>query len=123
MTCKQMILEKLKEQVINQVASDDRLIRGVASAVIDDLDYSDVASLINISVSDLAGEIDSYELLTEIVDNIDMDSLREGIVERCDMDDLASKVASMLPTNFLDDIAIQAAEEIMAEINGGGSAA
>jgi hypothetical protein len=32
------------------------------------------------------------------------------------MDDLASKVASMLPTNFLDDIAIQAAEEIVGEI-------
>lgn len=116
MTCKQMILEKLKEQVINQVANDDRLIRGVASAVIDDLDYSDVASLMDISTSDLAGEIDSYELLSEIVDNIDMDSLREAIVDRCDMDDLASKVASMLPTNFLDDIAIQAAEEIVGEI-------
>lgn len=116
MTCKQMILEKLKEQVISQVANDDRLIRGVASAVIDDLDYSDVASLMDISTSDLAGEIDSYELLSEIVDNIDMDSLREAIVERCDMDDLASKVASMLPTNFLDDIAIQAAEEIVGEI-------
>ncbi len=116
MTCKQMILEKLKEQVISQVVNDDRLIRGVASAVIDDLDYSDVASLMDISTSDLAGEIDSYELLSEIVDNIDMDSLREAIVERCDMDDLASKVASMLPTNFLDDIAIQAAEEIVGEI-------
>lgn len=115
MSCKQMILEKLKEQVINQVVNDDRLIRGVASAVIDDLDYSDIASLLNISTSDLAGEIDSYELLTEIVDNLDMDCLREGIVERCDMDDLASKVASMLPNNFLDDIAIQAAEEIVAE--------
>ena len=115
MTCKQMILEKLKEQVINQIANDDRLIQGVASAVIDDLDYSDIVSLLNISTSDLAGEIDSYELLTEIVDNLDMDCLREGIVERCDMDDLASKVASMLPTNFLDDIAIQAAEEIVAE--------
>ena len=115
MTCKQMILEKLKEQVINQVVNDDRLIQGVASAVIDDLDYSDIVSLLNISTSDLAGEIDSYELLTEIVDNLDMDCLREGIVERCDMDDLASKVASMLPTNFLDDIAIQAAEEIVSD--------
>lgn len=115
MTCKQMILEKLKEQVINQIANDDRLIQGVASAVIDDLDYSDIVSLLNISTSDLAGEIDSYELLTEIVDNLDMDCLREGIVERCDMDDLASKVASMLPTNFLDDIAIQAAEEIVSD--------
>jgi hypothetical protein len=111
-----MILEKLKEQVISQVVNDDRLIRGVASAVIDDLDYADVASLMDISTSDLAGEIDSYELLSEIVDNIDMDSLREAIVERCDMDDLASKVASMLPANFLDDIAIQAAEEIVGEI-------
>lgn len=115
MTCKQMILEKLKEQVINQIANDDRLIQGVASAVIDDLDYSDIVSLLNITTSDLAGEIDSYELLTEIVDNLDMDCLREGIVERCDMDDLASKVASMLPTNFLDDIAIQAAEEIVSD--------
>lgn len=115
MTCKQMILEKLKEQVINQVVNDDRLIQGVASAVIDDLDYSDIVSLLNITTSDLAGEIDSYELLTEIVDNLDMDCLREGIVERCDMDDLASKVASMLPTNFLDDIAIQAAEEIVSD--------
>lgn len=116
MTCKQMILEKLKEQVINQVANDDALIRRVADAVVEDLDYADIASLMDISNSDLAAEIDAFELLTEIVDNIDMDYLREAIVERCDMDDLASKVASMLPANFLDDIAIQAAEEIVGEV-------
>lgn len=119
MTCKQMILERLKEQVINQVANDDSLIRRVARSVVDDLDYADIASILDISNSDLAGEIDSFEVLTEIVDNIDMDYLREAIVERCDMDDLASKVASMLPNNFLDDIAIQAAEQIIAEIGEG----
>lgn len=117
MTCKQMILERLKDQVINQVANDDSLIRRVARSVVDDLDYADIASILDISNSDLAGEIDSFEVLTEIVDNIDMDYLREAIVERCDMDDLASKVVSMLPTNFLDDIAIQAAEQIIAEID------
>ncbi len=119
MTCKQRILEKLKEQVVNQVANDDALIRRVARSVVNDLDYADIASILDISNSDLAGEIDSFEVLTEIVDNIDMDYLREAIVERCDMDDLASKVASMLPINFLDDIAIQAAEEIIAEVAGG----
>lgn len=123
MTCKQMILEKLKEQVIDRMANNDTLIRRVAEEVIDDLDYGDVASLLNVSTSNIAGEIDSFELLNEIVDTIDMDFLKEAIVERCDMDDLASKVASMLPTNFLDDIAIQAAEEIMAEMNDSGSAA
>ena len=123
MTCKQMILERLKEQVINQVANDDTLIRRVARSVVDDLDYEEIASILDFSNSDLAGEIDSSEVLTEIVDNIDMDSLREAIVDRCDMDDLASKVASMLPTTFLDDIAIQAAEEITAEINEGNSQA
>jgi len=116
MTCKQMILERLKEQVINQVANDDSLIRRVARSVVDDLDYADIASILDISNSDLAGEIDSFEVLTEIVDNIDMDYLREAIVERGGMEYLASKVASMLPTNFLDDIAIQAAEQIIAEV-------
>lgn len=119
MTCKQMILEKLKEQVINRMANNDTLVRRVAEEVLDDLDYGDIASWLNISTSDIAGEIDSFELLNEIVDTIDMDFLKEAIVERCDMDDLASKVASMLPTNFLNDIAIQATEEIIAEINGG----
>jgi hypothetical protein len=115
MTCKQIILETLKEHVLSQVSNDETLIRRVARSVVDDLDYADIASLLDISNADLAGEIDSFEVLTEIVDNIDMNDLREAIVERCDMDDLASKVASMLPTTFLDDIAIQAAEEIIAE--------
>ena len=123
MTCKQRMLERLKEQVINQVASDDSLIRRVAQSVVDDLDYADIASILDISSSDLAGEIDSFEVLSEIVDNIDMDYLREAVIDRCDMDDLASKVASMLPTNFLDDIAIQAAEEIIAEVASGDSTA
>lgn len=123
MTCKQRMLERLKEQVINQVASDDSLIRRVAQSVVDDLDYADIASILDISNSDLAGEIDSFEVLSEIVDNIDMDYLREAVIDRCDMDDLASKVASMLPTNFLDDIVIQAAEEIIAEVASGDSTA
>ncbi|MCE1227495.1 MAG: hypothetical protein LWW87_13605 [Geobacteraceae bacterium] len=123
MNCKQMILEKLKEQVINRMANNDTLIRRVAEEVLDEIDYGDIASLLNVSTNDIAGEIDSFELLNEIADTIDMDFLKEAIVERCDMDDLASKVASMLPTNFLDDIAIQATEEIIAEINDGSSAA
>lgn len=118
-----MQTNKLKEQVIDRMANNDTLIRRVAEAVIDELDYGDIASSLDISNADLAGEIDSYELLTEIVDTIDKEHLREAIVERCDMDDLASKVASMLPTNFLDDIAIQAAEEIVAETNDVGSVA
>ena len=123
MTCKQRMLERLKEQVINQVANDDSLIRRVARSVVDDLDYADIASILDISNSDLAGEIDSFEVLTEIVENIDMDYLREAVIDRCDLEDLASKVVSMLPTNFLDDIAIQAAEQIIAEVASGDSTA
>lgn len=123
MTCKQRMLERLKEQVINQVANDDSLIRRVARSVVDDLDYADIASILDISNSDLAGEIDSFEVLTEIVENIDMDYLREAVIDRCDLEDLASKVVSMLPTNFLDDIAIQAAEQIIAEVASGDSIA
>jgi hypothetical protein len=116
MNFKQMVIDKLRENVAYKVANDNSLVRGVANAVIDDLDYSDIASMLSICNSDVADEIDSSEVLSDIVDHLDMDDLREAVVEKCDMDDIAEKVVSMLPSTFMDDLAILVAEEIIAEI-------
>jgi thymidine phosphorylase len=112
-----MVMEKLRENVAYKVAHDNSLVREVANAVIDDLDYSAIASMLAICNSDVADEIDTTEVLSDIVDHLDMDDLREAVVDKCDMDEIADKVVSMLPVNFMDDLAILAAEEIIAEIS------
>ena len=122
MTFKQIMMEKLKENVACKLAHDDDLISEVASAVIDDLDYADIASMLAISDSDIADEIDAHDLLSEIGSHIDMDDLREAVVDKCDLEALAEKISSMLPSTVMDDIAIQAAEEIVAEMDAGNSA-
>lgn len=123
MTFKQMILEKLKDNVACRVANDNNLIRAVAGAVIDDLDYSELASMLSINDSDIADEIDTIEVLSDIVEYLDVDELREAVINKCDIDEVADKVFSMLPCNYMDDLAIQVAEKLIEEIGNDNNAA
>lgn len=119
MNFKQMMMEKLKSNVAYKVANDSTLIREVASIVIDDLDYTDIASDLNISSADIADEIDHADVLSEITDHLDMDDIRQAVVDRCDLNEIAGKVVSMLPGDFMDDLAAHTAEEIVREMAGG----
>ncbi len=116
MDFKQMMMEKLKANVAYKVANDSTLVREVASAVLDNLDYSDIASDLNISSSDIADEIDQSDIISDITDHLDMDDIRQAVADNCDMSEIAGKVVSMLPSNFMDELAIHAAEEIIAEM-------
>ena len=45
-----------------------------------------------------------------------MDEIREAVIHSCDMEEITDRVISMLPGSFMDDVAIKAAEEIVAEM-------
>ena len=116
MNFKQMMMEKLKENVAYKVANDNALIRDVASVVIDELDYTDIAFKLDISSSDVADEIDHTDVLSDIVEHLDFDELRQAVVDKCDMDEISSRIVSTLPSDFMDDLAIQAAREFITEM-------
>ena len=117
MNFKQMMIEKLKANVAYKVANDSTLVREVADRVLDGLDYNDIASDLDISSSDIADEIDSSDIISEITDHLDMDDIRQAVADKCDMKEIVEKVIDMLPCDFMDDLASQAALEIIAEMN------
>lgn len=116
MNFKEMMMEKLKVNVAYKVANDSGLIRGVANAVLDDIDYSDIAADLHILSSDVADEIDQSDVLSEIVDQLDMEEIQRAVAERCDMEEIANRVISLLPIDFMDSITILATEEIVADM-------
>lgn len=116
MNFKQMMMERLKENVAYKVANDSTLVRDVASVVLEELDYTDIAYKLEISNSDVADEIDHSDVLSDIVDHLDLDELRQAVVDKCDMDEISSRIVSNLPSDFMDDLAIEAAREFMAEM-------
>lgn len=116
MTFKQMMMEKLKENVAYKVANDNALIRDITSVILDELDSTDIAFKLDISSSDVADEIEHSDVLSDIVDHLDLDELRQAVVDKCDMDEISSRIASTLPSDFMDDLAIQAAREFMTEM-------
>lgn len=115
MNFRQMMMEKLKENVAYKVANDSALISDVAGVILEELDYTDIAYKLDISSSDVADEIDSSDLLSEISCNLDMDDLRQAVVDKCDMDEIAGRVVAKLPRDFMDELAIQASREFMDE--------
>ena len=116
MNFKSMMLEKLKENVAHKVANNSTLIRDVADAVMDDLNYTDLVADLNITSSDIAYEIDTSDILSEITDHMDMDDIKQLVAEKCDMDAVAGKVVSMLPEGFMDDLTRQMTDEIVKEM-------
>lgn len=116
MTFKQMMMEKLKENVAYKVANDSTLIRDIASVVIDELDSTDIAYKLDINSSDVADEIDHSDVLSDIVDHLDMDEIRQAVVDKCDMDEISSRLVAKLPSDFMDELAIQAAREFITEM-------
>lgn len=116
MNFKQMMMEKLKANVAYKVANNSTLISEVAGIVIDDLDYSEIAADLDISSTDIAGEIDLSDVISEVADNLDMAEIGRSIADSCDMEEITYKVISSLPSGFMDDLAIQAAEEIIDEM-------
>lgn len=116
MSFREMMMEKLKENVAYKVANNSTLVSEVASIVLDDLDYSEIASDLDISSSDIADEIDHSDIISDVVDNLDMDDIARAIADNCNMEEITSKVIAMLPDTFIDDLAVQAAEEIVAEM-------
>lgn len=117
MNFKQMMIEKLKVNVAYKVANNNTLISEVASIVIDDLDYSEIASDLDISSSQIADEIDHSDIISEVADNLDMAEVGRAVADSCDMEEVTSRVISMLPRDFMDDLAVQVAEEIIGEMN------
>jgi hypothetical protein len=76
----------------------DSIADDVASKVMDDIDFDDLASKVEvdhdevarcIDTSDIAENIDTNEIAENIAENIDMDSIAEAI----DLDDLAKAMA------------------------------
>jgi len=116
MNFQQLMMEKLKANVASKVANDATLIREVAGLVLEDLDYTDIASDLNISSTDIACEIDHGDVLSDITDHLDMDDIKMAVVEKCDMNALAGKVVSMLPGGFMDDLAEKVTDEIVREM-------
>jgi hypothetical protein len=116
MNFKQIMMEKLKANVAYKVANDSTLIHDVAGAVLDDLDYTEIASEINISSSDIACEIDHSDILSDITEHLDMDDIKQILAEKCDLNTIAGKVITMLPDTFMDDLAEYAADEIVKEM-------
>lgn len=110
------LIEKLKSNVAYKVANNSTLIGEIADRVIDDLNYSEIADELNISSSDIADEIDSADIISEVTDHLDMDDLARAVADNCDMEEVTSRVISMLPDSFMDDLAVQAAEEIIEEM-------
>jgi len=116
MTFKQMMMEKLKENVAYKVANDNALIRDIASVIIDELDSTDIAYKLNIRSADVASEIDHSDVLSDIVQHLDLNEIRKAVVDKCDLDEISSRLVSKLPTDFMDELAIQAAREFIAEM-------
>lgn len=116
MNFKQIMMDKLKANVANRVANDTTLIREVASAILEDIDYTDIASDLNISSADIACEIDHGDVLSEITGHLDMDDLKQLVAEKYDMNVIAGKVVSMLPSEIIDELAEQATDEIIKEM-------
>lgn len=116
MNFKQMMIEKLKANVAYKVANDSTLIREVADKVLDDLDYGDIANELNIDSTDIAEEIDTHDIISEIADHLDLDDIRQAVADKCDMTQLTEKVIDMLPSSFMDELASQAVEEIMSDL-------
>jgi len=76
----------------------DSIADDVASKVMDDIDFDDIASKVEvdhdevarcIDTSDIAENIDTNEIAENIAENIDMDAIAEAI----DLDDLAKAMA------------------------------
>lgn len=116
MNFKELMIDKLKANVANRIANDATVIREVASAVIDEIDYTELVSVLEIRNSDIAAEIDHSDVLADIVDNLDMDDIKQAVAEKCDVQQIAAKVVSMLPDDFLDDVAEKVADEIVREM-------
>lgn len=110
------LIEKLKANVAYKVANNCTLIGEIADRVIDDLNYSEIAEELNISSSDIADEIDSADIISEVTDHLDMDDLARAVADKCDMNEITERVISMLPSDFMDDLAVRAAEEIIEEM-------
>ena len=116
MNFKQMMMEKLKANVAYKVANDNTLVREVADRVLDDLDYMDIANELNIDSSDIADDIDTHDIISDITDHLDMDDIRQAVADKCDMSEIVGKIISNLPSDFMDDLAVQAAEDILADM-------
>ena len=116
MSFRHMMMEKLKMNVAYKIANNSTLVNEVASIVLDELDYLEIASDLNISSSDIANEIDHSDVISEITGHLDMDEIGRAVAENCDMDEITSRVIANLPSDFMDDIAVQAAEEIIEEM-------
>lgn len=116
MNFKEMMMNKLKANVANRVANNSNLISEVADIVFEDLDYSEIAADLNISNRDIADEIDSSDILSEVKDYLDMDDIARAVADTCDMEEITSRVVSLLPDDFMDALAAQAAEEIVLEM-------
>jgi hypothetical protein len=115
MTFKQMMMEKLKVNVACKVANNSALISDVAGVIIEELDYTDIAFKLRISSSDIADGLDCSDVLYDISEHLDMDEIRRVVVEKCEIDEIADRVVAMLPTDFMDDLATQAAREFIEE--------
>ncbi len=70
----------------------------------------------NISSSDIADELDSSDIISEVTDHLDIDEIARVVADKCDLNEITEKVIAMLPSDFMDDIAVQAAEEIIEEM-------
>jgi predicted DNA-binding protein YlxM (UPF0122 family) len=116
MNFRHTLIEKLKSNVAYKVANNSTLISEIADRVIDDLNYSEIAEELNISSSDIAEVIDSADIISEVTDHLDMEDIARAVADSCDMEDITSRVIAMLPDSFMDDLAEQAAEEIIEEM-------
>jgi hypothetical protein len=115
MTFKQMMLEKLKVNVACKVANNSVLISDIAGVIIEELDYTDIAYKLRITSSDVADGLDCSDVLYDIAEHLDMDAIRTAVVDKCEMDEIADRVVAMLPSDFMDDLAIQAARAFIEE--------
>lgn len=116
MDFKQMMMERLKVNVAYKVANDNALIRDIAGVILDELDSTDIAFKLNINSSDVADKIDHSDVLSDIVKLLDLDEIRKTVVDKCDMDVISSRIVSKLPSDFMDDLAIQAARAFITEM-------
>ncbi len=116
MDFKLMMMERLKVNVAYKVANDNALIRDIASVILDELDSTDIAYKLNIQSADVADKIDHSDVLSDIVQHLDLDEIRKTVVDKCDMDVISSRIVSKLPSDFMDDLAIQAAREFITEM-------
>jgi hypothetical protein len=116
MNFKQMMMDKIKANVANKVANNSNLINEVAGIVLDDLDYIEIAADLDICSSDIADEIDHADVISEITGHLDMDDIARAVADTCDLDEISRKVIANLPCDFMDDLAVQVADEIVSEM-------